>query len=214
MTKIFISYRRDDTLHAAGRVHDRLATEFGRDVLFMDVDAIPIGANFASVLSDEVAKCDVLLALVGPRWLQQDRLNDANDFVRIEIATALARNIIVIPVLFDGTRVPMPNELPADLQDLSLRNAVEVRGTSFHADMDRLVRALKAYANVDRRRLPEARVVVPDNVKKVGQREGVDIFQGPDGSYYVDGQLCRSWGGAKAYALHVSKTRKQQGEQL
>lgn len=69
VAKVFISYRRDDSAGHAGRVHDRLEREFGRDLLFMDVDAIPLGANFVKVLADEVAKCDVLLAIIGPGWL-------------------------------------------------------------------------------------------------------------------------------------------------
>ena len=68
-TKVFISYRRDDSAGHAGRVHDRLEREFGRDLLFMDVDAVPLGVNFVTVLSEEVAKCDVLLAVIGPNWL-------------------------------------------------------------------------------------------------------------------------------------------------
>jgi hypothetical protein len=67
--KVFISYRRDDSAGHAGRVHDRLKNEFGCDLLFVDVDAIPLGVNFIKVLREEVAKCDVLLALIGPNWL-------------------------------------------------------------------------------------------------------------------------------------------------
>jgi hypothetical protein len=96
-TRVFISYRRDDSEVFAGRVYDRLEREFGREALFMDVDAIPLGLNFAKILRDEVAKCDVLLAVIGPNWLDardehgNRRLDDPNDFPRIEIATALQR---------------------------------------------------------------------------------------------------------------------------
>src|SRR5262249_55060068 len=88
---IFISYRRDDTAGHAGRVHDRLVSEFGRDLLFMDVDTIPLGAKFSAVLQEQVGKCDVLLVLVGPSWLNAKddagnrRLDNPHDFVRIEI---------------------------------------------------------------------------------------------------------------------------------
>ena len=90
--KIFISYRRADSAGHAGRVHDRLEREFGRDLLFMDVEAIPLGVDFAEVLSAEVAKCDALLAIIGPSWLDvrdengTRRLDSEHDFVRIEIA--------------------------------------------------------------------------------------------------------------------------------
>jgi hypothetical protein len=147
--KVFISYRRDDSAGSAGRVHDRLERELGRDLLFMDVDAIPLGANFVQILRDEVAKCDVLLAVIGPNWLDardedgRRRLNDPNDFLRIEIATALQRNIPVIPILLEGARIPKADRLPIDLQELEHRNGLEVRHASFHNDMDKLCRWLK-----------------------------------------------------------------------
>jgi formylglycine-generating enzyme required for sulfatase activity len=149
VAKVFISYRRDDSAGHAGRVHDRLEREFGRDLLFMDVDAIPLGANFAKVLGEEVAKCDALLAIIGPGWIDahdedgRRRLENPHDFVRIEIATALKRDIPVIPVLLEGTRVPKADQLPDDLRELALRNGLDVRHASFHADMDKLIRGLK-----------------------------------------------------------------------
>ena len=116
--KVFISYRRDDSAGHAGRVHDRLQREFGRDLLFMDVDSIPLGTNFVKVLGEEVAKCDALLAMIGPGWLDardengNRRLENPDDFVRIEIGTALKRGIPVIPILLEGTRVPKADQLP------------------------------------------------------------------------------------------------------
>jgi formylglycine-generating enzyme required for sulfatase activity len=148
-SKVFISYRRDDSEAHAGRVHDRLEREFGPEFLFMDVDAIPLGANFTKVLRDEVAKCDVLLALIGPNWLNvrdeegNRRLDNPADFLRIEISTALQRSIPVIPILLDGARIPEPDELPKDLKELSVRNGFGVRHASFRSDMDRLIRELR-----------------------------------------------------------------------
>jgi formylglycine-generating enzyme required for sulfatase activity len=146
--KVFISYRRDDSAGHAGRVHDRLERELGRDLLFMDVDAIPLGANFVKVLGEEVAKCDVLLAIIGPGWLEardedgHRRLDNPHDYVRIEIAAALKRDIPVIPILLESTPVPRAERLPEDLKDLALRNGLNVRHASFHGDMDRLIRSL------------------------------------------------------------------------
>src|SRR5262249_1416798 len=148
-TKVFISYRRDESAGHAGRVHDRLEREFGRALLFMDVDAVPLGVNFVKVLSEEVAKCDVLLAVIGPNWLNardedgNRRLDNPHDFVRIEIGAALQRNIPVIPILLDGTKVPKTNQLPKELEGLSLRNGLDIRHASFHNDVDRLIRGLK-----------------------------------------------------------------------
>lgn len=147
--KIFISYRRDDSSGHTGRVHDRLEREFGRDLLFMDVDAIPLGVNFVKFIRDEVAKCDAMLAVIGPNWLSatdetgQRRIDRANDFVRLELAEALQRDIPVIPILVDGVRMPSTDSLPDELKELSLRNGLDVRHSSFHADMDKLVRALR-----------------------------------------------------------------------
>jgi formylglycine-generating enzyme required for sulfatase activity len=148
-SKIFISYRRDDSAGHAGRVHDRLEREFGRDLLFMDVDAIPLGADFVKVLSAEVSKCDVLLAVIGPNWLDvkdkdgNRRLDSEDDFVRVEIAAALKRDIPVVPILLEGTNVPKPARLPDDIKDLSRRNGLSVHHASFHSDMDKLVRQLR-----------------------------------------------------------------------
>ncbi len=149
-TKVFISYRRDDSAAGAGRVHDRLEREFGHESIFMDVDGISLGVDFVEVVGAEVAKCDVLLAMIGPDWLEardeegNRRLDSAQDFVRIEIAAALRRNIPVIPILLDGTRVPKAEHLPDDLDGLARRNGLDVRHASFHADMDKLVLQLRA----------------------------------------------------------------------
>jgi formylglycine-generating enzyme required for sulfatase activity len=148
--RVFISYRRDDSAGHAGRVHDRLAHEFGNNLLFMDVDSIPLGSDFIKVLREEVAKCDVLLAVIGNHWLDASdaegkrRLDSENDFVRVEIATALQRDIPVIPILLDGAKIPKAEQLPPDLQGLTARNGLDVRHASFHVDMDRLIGGLKA----------------------------------------------------------------------
>ncbi len=147
--KIFISYRRDDSSGHTGRVHDRLEREFGRDLLFMDVDAIPLGVNFVKFIKDEVAKCDAMLAVIGPNWLKATdehgtrRIDRTNDFVRLEIAEALRRDIPLIPILVDGVKMPDSDSLPEEMKELSLRNGLDVRHSSFHSDMDRLVKALR-----------------------------------------------------------------------
>jgi hypothetical protein len=144
-TRVFISYRREDSAALAGRVQDRLEHEFGCENLFMDVDTVRLGVDFVEVIREEVAKCDVLFAVVGPNWLNardeegHRRLDDPNDFPRIEIAAALR----VIPILFDGAKIPKADELPKDLDRLARRNALDVRNASFHGDIDRLIGELK-----------------------------------------------------------------------
>jgi TIR domain len=151
--KVFISYRRDDSAGYTGRVRDRLERELGRNLLFMDVDGIPLGTNFSKVLHEEVAKCGVLLAMIGPSWPDardehgNRRLDDPNDFVRIEIAAALQRNIPVIPILLEGASIPKATQLPEDLKELALRNGMEIRHASFQDDMNRLVRGLKGQSD-------------------------------------------------------------------
>jgi formylglycine-generating enzyme required for sulfatase activity len=143
--KIFINYRRDDSISTAGRLHDRLAQTFGRKNLFMDVDHIPAGIDFVDYLPSQVAACDVFLAIIGPNWLDakdddgRRRFDNPDDFVTIEIAAALARNIRVIPVLVDGARTPKADKLPDSIKPLVRRNAVEVRNTSFGRDAEALV---------------------------------------------------------------------------
>jgi hypothetical protein len=163
VAKVFISYRRDDSAGHAGRINDRLEREFGRDLLFMDVDAIPLGADFVDVLIAEVAKCDVLLAIIGPNWVDardeagRRRLDGDHDYVRIEIGAALKRGIPVVPIFLEGTRVPKLEQLPDDLKGLIRRNGLEVRHATFHADMDKLVRALKAAGTPDPHITPTSR---------------------------------------------------------
>ena len=154
--KVFISYRRGDAAGHAGRVSDRLTDALGQDALFMDVDAIPLGSDFVKVLREEVGKCQVLLALIGGAWLDarddqgKRRLDDPDDFVRIEIAAALARGIPVIPVLFDGATLPAVERLPDNLKELRHRNGLNVRHEAFHSDLDKLVSALRdTFDNVE-----------------------------------------------------------------
>jgi TIR domain len=145
MPAIVLSYRRDDARGVAGRVFDRLVGEYGKDAVFMDVDTIPPGADFRHHLDHVLARCDILLAIIGPHWRGRHdsgygRLGDDDDFVRFEIERALERNIRVIPVLIDDTPMPQPKQLPHAIAELASRQAVSVdSGVRFHTDMDRLI---------------------------------------------------------------------------
>jgi hypothetical protein len=144
---IFMNYRRDDSEDVVGRMYDRLTAEFGKGGVFKDVEDILPGVDFRRVLEHEVANTDVLLAVIGPDWLNRvnkRRLNDPNDFVRFEIETALKRDIPVIPVLVRRrTRLPQARHLPPSLRDFVYRNAVQVRpDPDFHRDMDRLIQGI------------------------------------------------------------------------
>jgi len=147
MGKVFISYRRDDAAGYARAIYEALTERFSRDHIFMDVDTIEPGLPFDEVIRDAVGQSEVLLVLIGPRWLVPDaegrsRLEDDRDFVRLEIAAALARNIRVIPVLLDGTPMPAETALPEPLRGLAWRNALEVSNSRFTFDVERLTNVL------------------------------------------------------------------------
>ena len=128
--RIFISYRREETAYPAGWLFDRLAGRFGGGQVFKDVDSIDPGDDFVDKITRAVGSCDVLLALIGDQWLtitDQDgrrRLDSPEDFVRVEIEAALARNVRVIPILVDGARMPRADELPDSLAKLARRRII------------------------------------------------------------------------------------------
>jgi len=146
---IFICYRREDTADGAVRLGYELREALANNAkIFIDIDDIPIGIDFVAHLNAEVARCDVLLAVIGPRWLELESekyrraVDDPEDYVRIEIVAALKRKIPVVPILLNGAKVPRAEQLPADLKDLSSRNGIEVRHAAFPSDVARLVREL------------------------------------------------------------------------
>ena len=147
--QIFISYRREESRWSARSLRDRLCRDFDPTQIFMDIDAIALGEDFVKAIETRVAKCDVLLAVIGNNWLTSKdeqgnrRLDDPEDFVGMEIGTALKREILVIPVLVDGALMPRSTDLPEDLKLLSRRNALRIADTSFEGDCQRLAATIK-----------------------------------------------------------------------
>jgi len=146
MSKIFISYRRKESLAIAGRIYERLEAHLGAGSVFMDIDSIPPGADFRAVLGTGVAKAAVVLAIIGEGWGDardgrgRRRLDDPADFVRIEIETAFKRGIPIIPLLIGGAAMPHQSELPDSLRLLPFLNALFVDpGRDFNVHMDRLI---------------------------------------------------------------------------
>ena len=137
---VFLSYRRADEPAFAGRLYDRMAARVGESRVFMDVDSIDLGRDFVEVLDEALARCAVLLAVVGPRWLTATRadgtrcIDDPGDFVRLEIERALSRAIPVIPVLVDGVPMPTEADLPGPLAAFARRQARPVSHARFGAD--------------------------------------------------------------------------------
>jgi hypothetical protein len=147
--RIFISYRREETAYPAGWLYDRLADRFGSDQVFKDVDSIQLGDDFVEVITRAVGACDVLLAVIGREWLTitdargRRRLDNPNDFVRLEIEAALTRNVRVIPILVDEASMPDAAELPESLARLVRRQALELSPSRFASDTGRLLKVLE-----------------------------------------------------------------------
>jgi hypothetical protein len=145
---IFISYRRDDSGGHVGRLYDALSARFGPKRLFFDIGSIGAGQDFVQVLQDAVARCAVLLVVIGKRWAGPidgggRRIDDPNDFVRLEVKSALEREgVRVIPVLVHGGALPSADQLPDDLKPLTRRNAIELSDNRWKEDVARLIAEL------------------------------------------------------------------------
>ena len=154
MRSVFVSYRRKDSEGESGRLFDDLTSHFGSESVFMDVSAIEPGRDFRKAIDQSVTTCSVLLAIIGQEWLElkdaagRRRLEDPNDFVRLELASALRRDIPLIPVLVRGAKMPEADRLPPDLQELVYRNAVELTHARWKSDVQLLIRALRPYLDV------------------------------------------------------------------
>lgn len=147
-SRVFISYRREDSGYPAGWLFDQLAASLGADRVFKDVDSIEPGDDFAEVITEAVSSCAVLLVVIGDRWLvaaddDGRRLDDPGDFVRLEIEAALTRGVRVIPVLVGGARMPRPAQLPSSLAPLCGRQAIEVSHARFRSGIAGLLTVLE-----------------------------------------------------------------------
>jgi hypothetical protein len=145
--RVFISYRRDDAAGYAGRLEEALEKRLGHGSVFRDVLDIAPGADFGAAIRQRLAGAQTVLVLIGPRWAGGDtpgarRLDDAQDFVRLEVQEALASGAQVIPVLLPGATMPTEAELPAPLQALARRNAMTLGDTHWGADIDRLLASI------------------------------------------------------------------------
>jgi hypothetical protein len=154
--KIFISYRRDDSAGYAGRLFDYLSTRFGTKNIFMDIDTIEPGQDFRKAISNAVGTCDVVLVMIGKQWASMTdsqgrrRLDDPQDWVRMEVASALANpRVRVIPVLVRNATMPGSDELPDDLKELSWRHAIELSDTRFQHDASELANVIEGIAGED-----------------------------------------------------------------
>jgi uncharacterized caspase-like protein len=161
MSKIIISYRRSSYDAIAGRIRDKFAAEYGSDAVYMDVDNIPFGTDFRRHIDNALTKGDLLVAVIGPKWLgpirgRKPRIFDQTDPVRIEIETALKREIEVVPILVDGAKMPAPDELPDSISQLAYHNAAIVdAGRDFHQHMERVIRSINPLMRLQISSAPE-----------------------------------------------------------
>jgi hypothetical protein len=142
---IAISYRRDDSQAVAGRLYDLLAARLGRTKVFMDFESIRPGLDFRRQIHETIDKAEIVVAIIGPNWMGGDgrRIDDPNDFVRLEVAHALQRDIPLIPVLINNTKMPAAESLPEELRGLVYRHALPLdSGMDFHQHAERIVTAI------------------------------------------------------------------------
>jgi hypothetical protein len=171
---LFISYRRDESAGYTGRIADRFTEHFGKDRVFRDIDSIEPGLDFAEAIESAIGSSGVMLAVIGKNWLTatdaagRKRLQDPHDYVRMEIAAALQRNMRVIPVLVQEASMPDTDELPEDLAPLTRRNAYELHDSSWGDDVGRLISALE---RVLEHRKAKAYSSVPDETKLLVTQE-------------------------------------------
>ena len=215
MSGIFISYRRDDTQGFAGRLGDDLSERFGDAMIFRDCEIEP-GQDFTERLRTTLDSADLVLAVVGPRWAEardshgQRRLERTDDWVRLEIETALARGIPVVPVLVGGARMPAAGLLPASLEAFARRQAFPLSDVRWHEEVAELARRLAAMsptlqrafrarsgADASPRRSSAARSLA-DRVVEEATRRRYDASAPPRGRWILAGLR---WTGARAKKL-------------
>jgi hypothetical protein len=141
---IAISYRRADSAEVSAQIYRRLCLEYGREDILFDIESIPIGVDFRRYIDQTLRIANVVLAVIGNRWMgdsESPRINDETDFVRLELEAALRRNITIVPIFVDGAKLSA-NDLPMSLRELPFRNGITIASTDLEAGIDQLVRKL------------------------------------------------------------------------
>ncbi|SDH96967.1 toll/interleukin-1 receptor domain-containing protein [Nitrosomonas sp. Nm132] len=180
MSEIFINYRRDDSRGHAGRLYDRLEKKFGKDKIFMDIDHIEPGKKFPEVIQENLNSMYVAIILIGKQWLNitdatgQRRLDDPEDWVRLEIEEILSRHVLAIPVLVDGAAMPAPLHLPSSIISLAKHNAFEISDIRFHYDVDNLIKKLEKELSYQAPPTTSLFHTIPQEIKDRNQNEEIN----------------------------------------
>jgi hypothetical protein len=144
LESVFLSYRRDDSAGYAGRLSEHLGSVFGTEHVFMDIQDIAPGQDFAEAIEKTMSACRAVLVVIGPRWVASlKKRGSGEDFVLHEVSIAFRRNLTVIPVLVGGSTMPSAAELPESISALSRRQAFEIRDARFEDDTKLLARSLR-----------------------------------------------------------------------
>ena len=149
ISTVFISYRRENAAGEARALFNDLVERLGEDSVFMDVDSIALGRDFRNALQETTASCDLMLVLIGRNWAATKdeggrvRLENPDDYVRLEVEAGLKRNIVVTPVLVQGAHMPAPEDLPAEIRNFAYRNAFELSHNRWESDVQEMVRRLE-----------------------------------------------------------------------
>ncbi|MGD8724188.1 MAG: SUMF1/EgtB/PvdO family nonheme iron enzyme, partial [Desulfobacterales bacterium] len=194
MAKIFLCYRREDSRWPTQWIYNDLVDHFGSESVVWDIDSIPYGVDFREYLNKEVSKCDILLAVIGDKWLEifKQRLDQPNDFVRIEIQAALKRGIPVVPILVGEKSVPSEKDLPPELANLSYKQAAEVRaGADLKSHLKRLVDGLdrlfsesKVGEDIKQKQI-DKELKREESPKKITNSIGMEFVLIPAGSFLM-----------------------------
>lgn len=150
MSLIFVSYRRQDTQSATGRLCDKLQAHFGTDQVFHDIESIDAGSSFPDIIASKIAASSIVLVMIGRHWLDagadgRSRLFEERDYVRLEVAAALHRDVPVIPVLVEGAGMPPASALPEPIAALATRQAHEITEQRWQYDTDLLVKEIERF---------------------------------------------------------------------
>jgi hypothetical protein len=194
VSAVFISYRRSDTGRISRLIGDYLESRFGDDRIFMDVFDIDLGIDFHEKLAEKLARCDVMLIVIGPEWLSCEaadgsrRIDKADDYVRIEIEAALGRKIPLVPVFVDGVSAVDSKDLPDELRALAKRNGIQLRQSTFEADLKRLADGLSEV--IMKSEKEENSNLVPDPFR---------VFRSEFTEEKVRHQLAGTWGPPRTY---------------